>query len=89
MTGVSGRADESSLDVSIVMPAYNEAELLEATVVDVVEGLRARARSFELIICENGSTDETLTLARRLAEKYPEVRVEHLGRPDFSAVQAA
>jgi glycosyltransferase AglD len=74
-----------SIEVSIVMPAYNEQELLEATVVDVVEGQRARARSFELIICENGSTDDTLTLATRLGEKYPEVRVEHLGRPDYGA----
>jgi glycosyltransferase AglD len=34
-------------------------------------------------VCENGSTDGTLALARELAEKYPEVRVDHLPEPDY------
>ena len=55
--------------VSVVMPAFNEAEILETTVGDVVDSLRRRGGSFELIVCENGSTDDTLAIARRLAEQ--------------------
>ena len=69
--------------VTVVMPAFNEAEILEATVFDVVEGLRRRAVVFELIVCENGSTDGTLALAGRLAEKYPELRVLHRKDADY------
>jgi glycosyltransferase involved in cell wall biosynthesis len=67
------------------MPAFNEADILEGTVSDVVEGMRARHQPFEVIVCENGSTDGTLALARGLADKYPEVGVEHLARADYGA----
>jgi glycosyltransferase involved in cell wall biosynthesis len=67
------------------MPAFNEAELLEASVVDVVEGLRTRSHLFELIVCENGSTDDTFALASDLTQKYPEVEVEHLDHADYGA----
>jgi glycosyltransferase involved in cell wall biosynthesis len=71
--------------VSVVMPAFNEAGLLETTVVDVVEGLRTRNRDFEIVVCENGSTDDTAYLAARLADKYQEVRTERLDRADYGA----
>ena len=40
--------------VSVVMPAFNEAEILASSVRAVVEGLRARDESFEVLIVENG-----------------------------------
>jgi glycosyltransferase involved in cell wall biosynthesis len=57
------------------MPAHNEAAYLETAVRDVHEGLRARGLEFELLVVENGSTDDTLAIARRLADKYPNVSV--------------
>jgi len=69
--------------VSVVMPAFNEAEILETSLADVVEGLRGRGYDFEVILCENGSTDGTLALAHELARKYDELRVEHLPDPDY------
>src|SRR4051794_30282627 len=63
--------------ISVVMPAYNEAEILATSVKSVVEGLRERNESFEVLVVENGSTDGTLALAEQLASEFPEVRVEH------------
>jgi glycosyltransferase involved in cell wall biosynthesis len=57
------------------MPAHNEAAYLETAVRDVHEGLRARGLEFELLVVENGSTDSTLTIAGRLADRYPSVSV--------------
>src|SRR5262249_59931114 len=65
------------------MPAFNEAEILETSVVDVVEGLRAEARTFEVVVCQNGSTDTTLGLAHALAEKFPQVVVESSDVADY------
>jgi glycosyltransferase involved in cell wall biosynthesis len=56
--------------LSIVMPAHNEQDYLEPAVAEVVHGLRARGRPFEVIIFENGSTDRTAHVARELEEKY-------------------
>ena len=80
---MSSSSERDAAPVSVVMPAYNEAEILETTLADVVQGLRDRDVAFELIVCENGSTDGTLALARELADKYDEVRVEHLAAADY------
>jgi glycosyltransferase involved in cell wall biosynthesis len=69
--------------ISVVMPAFNEAEILTTSVKDVVSAMRARAVPFELIIVENGSTDGTLALANELALTFDEARVEHLDEADY------
>jgi glycosyltransferase involved in cell wall biosynthesis len=65
------------------MPAFNEAEILGTSVKSVVEGLRARGHAFEVLVVENGSTDGTLTIARRLEAELAELRVEHRSKADY------
>ena len=69
--------------LSVVMPAHNEEALLEASVRDVARELRARDRQFEIVVVENGSTDATAAIARRLAEELPEVRALTCPQPDY------
>jgi glycosyltransferase involved in cell wall biosynthesis len=73
----------TSPHISVVMPAYNEAEILTTSVKEVVAGLRERGASFEAIIVENGSTDGTLALANEIAAELEEVRVEHRDEADY------
>jgi glycosyltransferase involved in cell wall biosynthesis len=69
--------------LTVVMPAFNEAEILETSVKSVVEGLRDRAHTFEVVVVENGSTDDTAHLADALVTSYPEVRAEHRPEADY------
>ncbi len=71
--------------LGVVVPAYNEAEILDASVSEIVEGLRDAGHEFELVVVENGSTDSTPEVAAALAERYAEVGVERLPRPDYGA----
>src|SRR5487761_1971599 len=64
-----------ALDLSVVLPAYNEISMLATTVSNLIAGLSARVERYEIIIVENGSSDGTLQMARRLAEELPAVRV--------------
>jgi glycosyltransferase involved in cell wall biosynthesis len=73
--------------LSVVMPAHNEAAYLEIAVREVHEGLRARGLDFELLVVENGSTDDTLEIARRLASRYPNVRVSSRPVANVGAAQ--
>ncbi|MET0650220.1 MAG: glycosyltransferase family 2 protein [Pyrinomonadaceae bacterium] len=63
---------EPSALLSVVVPAYNE----EATLGAVVEKLLFVPRLLEVVVVDDCSTDRTHEIARRLAERYPQVRVE-------------
>jgi glycosyltransferase involved in cell wall biosynthesis len=73
------------LILSVVMPAHNEAAYLEAAVHDVHEGLRARGLDFELLVIENGSTDDTLAIAGQLADRFPNVSVSSRAVANYGA----
>ena len=61
----------SGVDVSVVMPAYNA----EPFIADQIDSILAQEHdAFELLICDDQSTDGTLQIIRRYAEA-PEVRV--------------
>jgi glycosyltransferase involved in cell wall biosynthesis len=68
-------ARDAAPEVSVVMPAHNEAGLLEQTLKVLVSALRDRALAFELLVVENGSTDSTLADAREFAANDPAVAV--------------
>ena len=65
------------------MPAYNEAAMLTQSLHEIVDGLRARGVEHEVLVVENGSTDDTRAVAEQLAHDLSEVRVLTLGASDY------
>jgi hypothetical protein len=66
-----------SVEVSVVFPAYNEVDFLEPAVEKVTKALGELARSYEIIIAEDGSKDGTAERAEALAQQYPYVKHIH------------
>lgn len=64
--------------LSIVVPAYNEAERLPAMLREVLDFVRDEARSAEIIVVDDGSTDGTSEEVRRIAVQHPIVRLIRL-----------
>ncbi|MDD5474492.1 MAG: glycosyltransferase family 2 protein [Candidatus Methanoperedens sp.] len=58
------------VEVSVILPAYNEAARIENTVERTAEALRGITSSFEIIIAEDGSHDGTDKICEALAKKY-------------------
>ncbi|MDD3553165.1 MAG: glycosyltransferase family 2 protein [Deltaproteobacteria bacterium] len=59
--------------VSIVVPVFNEAANLEALVSRIVAAMRPMGRPFELIIVDDGSTDESRVLLTKMTKSIPEL----------------
>jgi glycosyltransferase involved in cell wall biosynthesis len=69
--------------ISVVMPAYNEATIIEQSLATVLGGMRGSGERFEVVVVENGSTDDTEERAGKVAADEPEVRVIHLATADY------
>ena len=58
--------------VSIVIPCYNQAQYLDQTVQSVLD---SDYPQIELLIVNDGSTDGSLKLAKKLSETHPSIQV--------------
>lgn len=56
--------------VSIVIPAYNEELRLPPTLLQIVAFLRAQPYTAEVIVVENGSTDDTVGAVQRFLQEH-------------------
>jgi glycosyltransferase involved in cell wall biosynthesis len=61
--------------ISVVIPAYNEAERVERCLRETVAALEELGFAGEVILVDDGSHDETLDLASQTAELLHQVRV--------------
>lgn len=80
----------AGVDVSVVVPLYNEEGNVRELVERLVAVLRETRESFELVLVDDGSRDETPVLLRRLVGEVPELRVLRFARNygQEAAVQA-
>ncbi len=71
------------LNLSIVIPAYNEHRRLPKTVLETLDWCTRLMMPYELVIVDDGSSDDTQILARLFAEHVRDIRYiacPHLGK---------
>jgi dolichyl-phosphate beta-glucosyltransferase len=59
--------------VSIVIPAYNESERMAAPLAAILDFVEANDPSIELIVVDDGSSDDTANVAREVLGAKPEI----------------
>ena len=64
---------EFPLDISVVVPLYNEAESLPELQAWIDKVMKANRFSYEVIYVDDGSTDGSRSVIDHLAQEYPEV----------------
>ena len=72
--------DRGELELSVIVPVFNEAENLEPLCREVHAALDAARIDFELVFADDGSTDDTPRVLAQLAAQNPRVRVVSLRR---------
>ena len=63
-----------NFELSLVIPAYNAQDTLSET---IESGLMQDLNSLQIIIVDDGSTDNTLEIAREYADKHHNIKVIH------------
>ncbi|MDI6591497.1 MAG: glycosyltransferase family 2 protein [Patescibacteria group bacterium] len=64
--------------LSMVVPAYNEEELLGSFIRKSMRDLAIVSNDFEIILVNDGSTDRTLEIASKLAQEYSNLKIINL-----------
>jgi glycosyltransferase involved in cell wall biosynthesis len=74
---------EKNLELSIVIPIHNESNIVADSVAGLCERLPAISSSFEILLCENGSTDGTGPVLQELEHRHQEVSHLHLEQANY------
>jgi dolichyl-phosphate beta-glucosyltransferase len=72
--------NEPPLDLSIIIPAFNEERRLPGTIDSIGAYLATRPLRAEIIIVDDGSSDATVKLAESYQKQYPGLHVVSNGR---------
>ena len=57
--------------LSICVPTYNRADLLDYCLTNLLDGLANSPKSFEIVVSDNGSTDHTADIVAKHRERKP------------------
>ncbi len=63
------------IDISIIIPVYNEEENLPQLLVDLTPVMDNLGKLYEIIFVDDASTDRSLEVLKELATKYPHLRI--------------
>jgi glycosyltransferase involved in cell wall biosynthesis len=83
---------EQSIDISLIVPAFNEEKLIGTSLQAVKRAAKAFTDAglrWELIVCDNNSTDRTAEIARAEGARVVFERVNQIGRARNTGAAAA
>lgn len=65
----------ATVDISVVLPTYNEQDNVGPLCQEIETVLEQYGRSYEIVFVDDGSRDETVVRLRALAERNPRIRI--------------
>lgn len=71
--------EDQRLNLSIVVPVFNEEESIVEQMNLIREALRGYTDSYEVLLIDDGSTDDSYALMKTLAQQDSHIRVIHFG----------
>ena len=70
--------DEQGPDISVVVPAYNEEWRLPPTLVDMIDYFDSGDGTYEIIVVDDGSRDNTVGIVEKFARLRTQIRLIRL-----------
>lgn len=69
-----------NIDLSVVIPLFNEEEVVPFLLEEITKVANATSKSYEVILVDDGSTDNTFELVKKAADQDPKLKVIKLSR---------
>jgi len=79
--------NKKNLDLSLVIPVYNEAENLEILYREIKSSCENLGKSYEVIFIDDGSTDDSALVLKKIRKQHPVVKIIKL-RKNFGQTAA-
>src|SRR5262249_53241119 len=79
----------SNIELSVVMPCLNEADTLEVCISKAQQALRTSGIAGEVIVADNGSTDDSICIAEKLGARVVLVPTPGYGAALMGGIAAA
>jgi len=70
----------SNVDISIVIPVFNEADIITKSLPEIKKYVKDTGLSYEIIVIDDGSNDGTWDVLHKISLKNPELRAIKLSR---------
>ncbi len=79
-------ANTKCFNISLLIPIYNEDQILEKEVLAInSEMVMLGFRDFEIVLCENGSTDNTIAVCKKIVKENMHIRFISYPQPNYGA----
>ncbi|MCH5375173.1 MAG: glycosyltransferase [Planctomycetes bacterium] len=69
------RGPASTASITLILPAYNEQEVIEQAICEADDALAGLTSDYEILVVDDGSWDETAAIAERVASQRRSVRI--------------
>lgn len=79
----------SALELSVVMPCLNEADTLATCIGKAQAAMQESAIAGEVIVADNGSSDDSIAIAQRCGARVVKVRERGYGSALMAGIEAA
>jgi len=67
--------DKNNIELSIVIPVFNETENIKPLIIKLSEVLDKTGKNCEIIMVDDGSTDNSFEVMRELCDSYKKLRI--------------
>src|SRR3989338_10550670 len=66
---------EYNIDITFFVPALNEERHIVRTIETILSSVKATGHSFEIIVIDDNSSDNTPTIVENFQEKHPDAPI--------------
>ncbi|MGC9349650.1 MAG: glycosyltransferase family 2 protein [Anaerolineae bacterium] len=77
---IEKHSEGPELDLSVVLPVYNEAGNLQTFIPELSAVMQSLGRSYEIIAVDDGSADDSVAVLRELKQQKPHLRIVRFRR---------